>query len=116
MKTEEMFRLFMEQIKELKHDINNVHQELKHDINNVHQELKQDINNVNQDIKDMKNDISAMKGQLDRIEEAQQQEVFGMLKVVDKKITNVSYDIDYLREQSSRHDMDIERIKKQIRS
>lgn len=94
MTNEEMFNLFMQELKGLKQDVT---------------EIKLDVTNLKQDVSDV-------KAQLDRIEDTQQLEVFGMLKVVDKKITNVSYDIDYLREQSSRHDMDIERLKKRIQS
>ncbi|WP_209121116.1 hypothetical protein [Alkalihalobacillus sp. BA299] len=40
----------------------------------------------------MKLDIITIKGQLGRIEGAQQQEVFGMLKLVAKKITYIPYE------------------------
>ncbi|MCD8510761.1 MAG: hypothetical protein LRY73_13405 [Bacillus sp. (in: Bacteria)] len=52
---------------------------------------------------------------MDELEAAQQKEVMTMLINIHKKVDHFHYDVDYLRDKISNHDMDIERLKKQVR-
>ncbi|WP_096437175.1 hypothetical protein [Alteribacter populi] len=60
--------------------------------------------------------FDAMDQRFDALELSQQEDIVTLLKVIDKKLDHIPHDIDYLRNVTSKHDMDIERIKKQVGS
>ena len=53
---------------------------------------------------------------LDRIEESQQEDVNGSLHLIAKKVDGIRYDVDYLSENTGKHDTKINSLEKRIQS
>lgn len=52
----------------------------------------------------------------DTLEKSQQEDIIAVLTSIDQKTSHIPSDIEYLRNITSRHDMEIERLKKQVKN
>jgi predicted nuclease with TOPRIM domain len=57
---------------------------------------------------------SRIHERFDRIEAETPEDVIGLLKHIDKNTKKILHDIDYLRNQVSKHDMSLHRIEQQL--
>lgn len=74
------------------------------------------LNEVKSIKQEMNNRFDKVEAQLHRMEESQQQDVTGTLKLIDKRLNNIVYDLDYINKQAADQNLIINRLQKQMES
>lgn len=64
----------------------------------------------------MENDITEIKASVKRIEENEPQEVLSLLRIMNRKMDYVAIDVEYLKEKTGKHDVEINRLNKLTQS
>ena len=77
-------------------------------------QIDQRFEQVDEQFKQAEKQFQEVFHRFDRMESAQEKDISSVLRVIDKKMDHITFDIDYLRNRSSVHDMEIERLKNQL--